>query len=142
MYLGSTAVCCDEAMKLVTCLLILTFGYYCRKKEERGVYSQLSSTEGGGKQFTDEESEDGSESESNGAVAESNNESESDSFLSHLRKELQFDWRMVSCPIHDKYFNAMIISNFCKCHRIHLYSKGWSGITLHDTKEPALPSHI
>lgn len=96
MYLGSTAVCCDEAMKLVTCLLILTFGYYCKKTNDGGgEYSQIRSGEGGDKSFSDEVGDgDDIESESNGGV-ESQDETRT-TFLGHLRQELQFDWRMVS----------------------------------------------
>lgn len=95
MYLGSTAVCCDEAMKLVTCLLILTFGYYCKKKEDGGGYSQLSSRESAEKEFSDEDfDEEDAEPDSIGAAEI--NEEESETFLGHLREELQFDWRMVS----------------------------------------------
>ena len=35
MYLGSTAVCCDEAMKLATCMCILGFAYYCGGEQRR-----------------------------------------------------------------------------------------------------------
>ena len=34
MYLGSTAVACDEAMKLVTCTLVLLGTYLCSGEEE------------------------------------------------------------------------------------------------------------
>ncbi|KAL3785073.1 hypothetical protein HJC23_001451 [Cyclotella cryptica] len=97
MYLGSTAVCCDEAMKLVTCLLILTFGYFCRKggSDGGGEYSQLSSSESNSvKDFGSEESESDVESPQNNA---DNLETENEggkTFGGYLRQELQFDWRM------------------------------------------------
>jgi hypothetical protein len=94
MYLGSTAVCCDEAMKLVTCLLILTFGYYCKKKESGGEYSQINSRESGEKEFDEEEFDE--EDSEDGAVEQSEDISAATSFLGHLKEELQFDWRMVS----------------------------------------------
>lgn len=86
-------MCCDEAMKLVTCLLILTIGYFCKKKDSGGEYSQISSRETGEKAFSAEESDDESvRSDANGA--NDANDEESETFLEHLRKELQFDWRM------------------------------------------------
>ncbi|KAL7501800.1 hypothetical protein ACHAWX_000362 [Stephanocyclus meneghinianus] len=96
MYLGSTAVCCDEAMKLVTCLLILTFGYFCRKASDGGgEYSQLSSSESNDvKGFADEEREGDVEStENNVGIPESENQGGT-TFCGYLRQELQFDWRM------------------------------------------------
>lgn len=48
MFLASTAVCCDEAMKLVTCFGILIFAYLCQKRKASpgadggGKYSRLS----------------------------------------------------------------------------------------------------
>ncbi|KAL7507048.1 hypothetical protein ACHAXN_004255 [Cyclotella atomus] len=92
MYLGSTAVCCDEAMKLVTCLLILTFGYYCKKKDNGGEYSQISSRESGDKEFDDEEFDE--EDSEHGAAQQIEDNSSITSFLGHLKEELQFDWRM------------------------------------------------
>mmetsp|Transcript_18109 Transcript_18109/g.43554 ORF Transcript_18109/g.43554 Transcript_18109/m.43554 type:complete len:455 (-) Transcript_18109:266-1630(-) len=49
MFLASTAVCCDEAMKLVTCFGILIFAYLCQKckashgaADRGGKYSRVS----------------------------------------------------------------------------------------------------
>eukprot|EP00804_Cyclotella_cryptica_P022431 CCRYP_015079-RA/>CCRYP_015079-RA protein AED:0.37 eAED:0.37 QI:391/0.33/0.25/1/0.33/0.25/4/0/395 len=97
MYLGSTAVCCDEAMKLVTCLLILTFGYFCRKggSDGGGEYSQLSSSESNNvKDFDNEDSESDVENPQNNAdILETENQG-GKTFGGYLRQELQFDWRM------------------------------------------------
>ena len=35
LYLSSTAVCCDEAMKLIVCLIILTFTYFFGNKQRK-----------------------------------------------------------------------------------------------------------
>mmetsp|Transcript_20815 Transcript_20815/g.45061 ORF Transcript_20815/g.45061 Transcript_20815/m.45061 type:complete len:443 (+) Transcript_20815:267-1595(+) len=100
MYLGSTAVCCDEAMKLVTCLLILTFTYYCKKKEEGsggGEYSQLSMSEMNGKSMSGEESDyddDAEDATNNDNVTTFERDDTSKTFLQYLQDELQFDFRM------------------------------------------------
>eukprot|EP00956_Cyclotella_meneghiniana_P017925 scaffold29530_cov42-Cyclotella_meneghiniana.AAC.1 len=88
MYLGSTAVCCDEAMKLITCLLILTFGYYCKEKDGGGEYSQLSIAEREDDDIRDEEEDDNIEQ------AVKIDDEDATTLFGHLRKELQFDWRM------------------------------------------------
>eukprot|EP01082_Thalassiosira_pseudonana_P015193 g13711.t1 g13711 contig9:246962-247921(+) len=100
MYLGSTAVCCDEAMKLVTCLLILTFTYYCKKKEEGsggGEYSQLSMSEMNGKSMSGEESDyddDAEDATNNDNVTTFERDDTSKTFLQYFQDELQFDFRM------------------------------------------------
>mmetsp|Transcript_34039 Transcript_34039/g.64805 ORF Transcript_34039/g.64805 Transcript_34039/m.64805 type:complete len:443 (-) Transcript_34039:190-1518(-) len=109
MYLGSTAVCCDEAMKLVTCLCILAATYLYEKKKKGGsdgggAYSQLNTsdtTPGGKRKGSDDcvDSNVGGENNDNGdsdniAEANSNDNSDHESFRAYLRKELQFDFRM------------------------------------------------
>ncbi|KAL7550231.1 hypothetical protein ACHAWF_013469 [Thalassiosira exigua] len=85
MYLGSTAVCCDEALKLITCLGILTFSYVAKKRRERdGVmrYTPLSSVEvsktGHASVEVDISEPDDSE----------------ETFSSYLAEQLQFDIRV------------------------------------------------
>lgn len=63
--------------------------YYCKEKDGGGEYSQLSITEGEEDVASDEEGEDG-----NDQAVESDNE-DARTLVGHLRKELQFDWRMV-----------------------------------------------
>ncbi|KAL9180396.1 hypothetical protein ACHAXT_008366 [Thalassiosira profunda] len=113
MYLASTAVACDEAVKLVTCLGILTFAYLIqnrRRGDGGGDYSKLDTTEHSQSQpqrqgtiryrasssrlSENEPSEHGDESEcsDNGAAIEQTDSY--DSFLSYLREELQFDIRV------------------------------------------------
>lgn len=94
MYLGSTAVCCDEFMKLVTCLGILTVGYILgkRKGESGGEYSQLSTgqtAEGDGD--NSDEFDDDADADAN-VMAEGNNKP--GSFVEYLSRELQFDFRV------------------------------------------------
>ena len=99
MYLGSTAVCCDEAMKLVTCFCILAFTYL-RKKGSLGTggeYRQLSTgvdeeteadtgiTDAGQSDVADEEKDVDAD------ITEAN---KYESFRSYLSEELQFDFRM------------------------------------------------
>eukprot|EP00579_Thalassiosira_antarctica_P011086 CAMPEP_0201911184 /NCGR_PEP_ID=MMETSP0903-20130614/2232_1 /ASSEMBLY_ACC=CAM_ASM_000552 /TAXON_ID=420261 /ORGANISM="Thalassiosira antarctica, Strain CCMP982" /LENGTH=388 /DNA_ID=CAMNT_0048445875 /DNA_START=309 /DNA_END=1473 /DNA_ORIENTATION=+ len=105
MYLGSTAVCCDEAMKLVTCLGILAFTYLCQKRKEGdggGGYSQLSMSETKGSRSdvakengADEEDFDdsnvGGESDGDTNITEAKNH---ESFRSYLSEQLQFDFRL------------------------------------------------
>ncbi len=110
MYLGSTAVCCDEAMKLVTCLLILTFGYYCKKKDNGGEYSQISSRESGDKEFDDEEFDE--EDSEHGAAQQIEDNSSITSFLGHLKEELQFDWRMVRIVLPFRYFDTVLFDSY------------------------------
>lgn len=137
-------MCCDEAMKLVTCLLILTIGYFCKKKDSGGEYSQISSRETGEKAFSAEESDDESvRSDANGA--NDANDEESETFLEHLRKELQFDWRMVCALVmnHLHYFYQFkYIAYSQSTIALSLSHTGWSGLTLHNTKESSLPSYI
>lgn len=104
MYLGSTAVCCDEAMKLVTCLGILAFTYLCQKRKEGdgGEYSQLNMSETNGTRSdvakedgADEEdfddSNSGGESDGDTNITEAKNH---ESFRSYLSEQLQFDFRL------------------------------------------------
>jgi len=103
MYLGSTAVCCDEAMKLVTCLGIITLGYFCKKKKDAGggEYSQLSTKEGdaggvggSGDDFEDDDADgDHRDNGDDDNVAEAN-ENSHESYREYLAHQLQFDFRM------------------------------------------------
>ncbi len=98
MYLGSTAVCCDEAMKLVTCLGIITCTYYLQKRNNNDgsvEYSQLNSSDADAddKQLEDgfdEFDDDGDGIDNNTAQLDQSNET----FREYLRDQLQFDFRM------------------------------------------------
>ena len=96
MYLGSTAVCCDEALKLVTCLGILAVTYLYKKKKEGdggGRYSQLSTCENGANgEVADEE--DIGDSNNNDGYANDKQDKNHQSFIDYLKDELQFDFRM------------------------------------------------
>ena len=90
MYLGSTAVCCDEAMKLITCLGILAFTYLnkMRKDDGSGSYTQLNSSN-----TNDDDIESDivdKEDEQNKTEIKAQHES----FIDYLKDELQFDFRM------------------------------------------------
>ena len=99
MYLGSTAVCCDEAMKLVTCLGILAVTYLMAKRKESsgGEYSKLSMNEtiNGGEEEGDihDERVEADLDKPNGAGNIEPTKSHA-SFVEYLREELQFDFRM------------------------------------------------
>lgn len=94
MYLGSTAVCCDEFMKLVTCLGILTVGYILknRKGESGGEYSQLSTGETAKVVGDDSDEFDVDADEDVNVMTEGNNNT--GSFGEYLSRELQFDFRV------------------------------------------------
>jgi len=90
MYLGSTAVCCDEAMKLITCLGILAFTYLNKKRKDdgSGSYTQLNSSN-----TNDDDIESDivdKEDEQNKTEIKAQHES----FIDYLKDELQFDFRM------------------------------------------------
>lgn len=98
MYLASTAVCCDEAMKLVACFVILTFTYYCQMSKEvgGGRYVQLSTREDKDSsnvvEGVDEEYVD-----RNCATNENIDDAEAShygSFREYLREQLTFDYRL------------------------------------------------
>ena len=99
MYLGSTAVCCDEAMKLVTCLGILAVTYLMAKRKESsgGEYSKLSMNEtiNDGEEEGDihDERVEADLDKPNGAGNIEPTKSHA-SFVEYLREELQFDFRM------------------------------------------------
>lgn len=95
MYLGSTAVCCDEAMKLITCLGIITCTYYLRKRGGGSgsvEYSQLKSHD------VDDEIEDGvddyDDDGHNINNSELNQSSNNETFREYLHDQLRFDFRM------------------------------------------------
>ncbi|KAK1739550.1 nucleotide-sugar transporter [Skeletonema marinoi] len=102
MYLGSTAVCCDEAMKLITCLGIITCTYYMKKRNNNSgggaEYSQLNSSD------ADEDSkklDDGFDEfevdddigDGHDTISTQLNQS-NETFREYLREQLQFDFRM------------------------------------------------
>lgn len=101
MYLGSTAVCCDEAMKLITCLGIITCSYYLKKRKNddgSAEYSQLNSSDADAdeKQLDDGfdefevDDDDGDGIDTNTTQLHKSNET----FREYLRDQLQFDFRM------------------------------------------------
>jgi len=95
MYLGSTAVCCDEAMKLVTCFCILAFTYFCKKRKEiegGGAYSQLNTSETNGSDAVAKEC--GEQEDDENGVEDNTEAKKMESFGSYLKEELQFDFRM------------------------------------------------
>mmetsp|Transcript_10934 Transcript_10934/g.19965 ORF Transcript_10934/g.19965 Transcript_10934/m.19965 type:complete len:421 (-) Transcript_10934:292-1554(-) len=91
IYLASTAVCCDEAMKLVVCFWILAFTYLYKQREinrkggDRGKYSQLNSNE----DDVDSDVIDRREGNNDEGMTIKH-----ESFTSYLREQLQFDFRM------------------------------------------------
>lgn len=102
MYLGSTAVCCDEALKLVTCLGILAVTYLCEKRKKEGVdgsggYSQVNMNDAnngtaesfGEGDFVDNDADD-AEKNITDEIINQNHES----FRAYLKEQLQFDFRM------------------------------------------------
>ena len=95
MYLGSTAVCCDEALKLATCLGILAVTYLYKKRKEDdggGRYSQLSTSENGANGEVAEE--DIGDNNNNDGYANDKQDKNHQSFTDYLKDELQFDFRM------------------------------------------------
>mmetsp|Transcript_21513 Transcript_21513/g.43105 ORF Transcript_21513/g.43105 Transcript_21513/m.43105 type:complete len:201 (+) Transcript_21513:368-970(+) len=100
MYLGSTAVCCDEAMKLVTCLSILGFTYYFQS----GKGTSGSSDGDGG----EEKSKNGMEETTTTDTTNNTRDDFTDdihhrqhpsNFPSYLREELQCDFRMAGLAL-------------------------------------------
>lgn len=100
MYLGSTAVCCDEAMKLITCLGIITCTYYLKKRKNdgRAEYSQLNSSDADDKKLDDGfdefefDNEVGDGHDTSTQIYQLNQRNET--FREYLRDQLQFDFRM------------------------------------------------
>ena len=100
MYLGSTAVCCDEAMKLITCLGIITCTYYLEKNKNdgRAEYSQLNSSDADDKKLDDGfdefefDNEVGDGHDTSTQIYQLNQRNET--FREYLRDQLQFDFRM------------------------------------------------
>ncbi len=99
MYLGSTAVCCDEAMKLITCLGIITCSYFLKKRNNAdgsAEYSQLSSSDADAIEkhlddgFDEFEVDVGDGNDTNASQLDRSNET----FREYLRDQLQFDFRM------------------------------------------------
>lgn len=94
MYLGSTAVCCDEAMKLITCLGILAFTYLTKRRKDdgSGSYTQLNNNAND----DDIESDvvDKEDEEQYGKNGNIETKAQHESFVDYLKDELQFDFRM------------------------------------------------
>ena len=83
-------------MKLVTCLLILTFTYIFRKVDEGGKYSQLSTsaTDDDGDEDEENSFEDLDEEYADGEQRGMIGASRKEGYFEYLRSELQFDYRM------------------------------------------------
>eukprot|EP00579_Thalassiosira_antarctica_P031873 CAMPEP_0201993914 /NCGR_PEP_ID=MMETSP0905-20130828/1931_1 /ASSEMBLY_ACC=CAM_ASM_000554 /TAXON_ID=420261 /ORGANISM="Thalassiosira antarctica, Strain CCMP982" /LENGTH=309 /DNA_ID=CAMNT_0048548793 /DNA_START=440 /DNA_END=1366 /DNA_ORIENTATION=- len=96
MYLSSTAVCCDEAMKLVTCLCILALSYLFQKRKEGdggGGYNKLSMSEANGTSCVSDGTTDEEDIDKNTDMNVKYPISH-ESFRSYLSDQLQFDFRM------------------------------------------------
>jgi len=96
MYLGSTAVCCDEAMKLITCLGIITYTYYLknRNNDDGGAeYSQLNNCDADDNKLDDGFDEFEFDDEV-GDGQDTNTAQSNETFREYLRDQLQFDFRM------------------------------------------------
>ncbi|KAL7492177.1 hypothetical protein ACHAWT_002414 [Skeletonema menzelii] len=96
MYLGSTAVCCDEAMKLITCLGIITYTYYLknRNNDDGGAeYSQLNNSDADDNKLDDGFDEFEFDDEV-GDGQDTNTAQSNETFREYLRDQLQFDFRM------------------------------------------------
>ena len=104
-------MCCDEFMKLITCLCIVSFGYFCSSKKEGsdGGGEYMAVSEGGEKSF-DEESEADDDGENSGVAGETDNQGNA-TFLGYLRQELQFDWRMVRYANHSIASQSHVMLN-------------------------------
>eukprot|EP00581_Thalassiosira_minuscula_P004420 CAMPEP_0183739170 /NCGR_PEP_ID=MMETSP0737-20130205/56375_1 /TAXON_ID=385413 /ORGANISM="Thalassiosira miniscula, Strain CCMP1093" /LENGTH=422 /DNA_ID=CAMNT_0025973901 /DNA_START=212 /DNA_END=1477 /DNA_ORIENTATION=- len=97
IYLASTAVCCDEAIKLFICLGILALTYYYEygrnnTRNKDGIrYTQVSSNENNGNSNNiDREKNNGQVIDSKEGTIMHHHES----FGSYLREQLQFDFRV------------------------------------------------
>lgn len=96
IYLATTAVCCDEAMKLVVCFWILVFTYLYKRREfnrkggDRGKFSQLNSNE----DDLDSDGIDRREVNNDEGMNITAAAIKHESFISYLREQLQFDFRM------------------------------------------------
>mmetsp|Transcript_24654 Transcript_24654/g.53440 ORF Transcript_24654/g.53440 Transcript_24654/m.53440 type:complete len:478 (+) Transcript_24654:140-1573(+) len=84
LYLSSTAVCCDEGIKLVTCLGIIIAGYLFRKSEQ---HHDLEGSVGGARKDDDDRNNDTNSSNNN------------ESFRSYMGQQLQFDIRMAGLAL-------------------------------------------
>ena len=94
MYLGSTAVCCDEAMKLITCLGILAFTYLNRRRKDdgSGSYIQLNSNSNVNDDDIESDVVDKEDEQYDKSIETTKIQRES--FVDYLKDELQFDFRM------------------------------------------------
>jgi len=101
MYLSSSAVCCDEGLKLITCLLILTFQFLCNKRRSRvrdgdGGYSQLRTSERNATSLDMDGADVDEEDNPIDKVDTNNNQRSNDyeNYCSFMAKQLQFDYRV------------------------------------------------
>jgi solute carrier family 35 (UDP-sugar transporter), member A1/2/3 len=105
MYLGSTAVCCDEAMKLITCLGIITCTYYLRKRNNNdggAEYSQLNNSDAdaddkfddGFDEYDVDDDVDDDVGDRHDATSTTQLNQGDEKFREYLRDQLQFDFRM------------------------------------------------
>jgi len=81
LYLSSTAVCCDEAVKLITCFLIVSFTYLFKKRQLCNKDKTTNADEED-RPFVDIKTTD------------TERDIERNGFRAYLRQELQFDYRM------------------------------------------------
>lgn len=101
MYLSSTAVCCVEAVKMLTCLGILTIAYLFRRRNQGtdggGEYSMVNTKEIGVamSSFDDGIAADDDDFEKNIDLNKSQPINSHEYFLSYLSKQLRFDYRLV-----------------------------------------------
>ena len=97
MYLGSTAVCCDEAMKLITCLGIITCSYFLRNRHNvngGGEYSKLSSNDADADDRLEDGFDEFEDDDGNDINATTQLNNTNVSFGEYLRDQLKFDFRM------------------------------------------------
>ncbi len=99
MYLSSTAVCCVEAIKMLTCFGILTFAYLFQHRNQDvdggGEYSMVSMSDSGGAiSSSDNGTTDDDDVERSSDMNKSQPLNSHESFLSYLGKQLRFDYRL------------------------------------------------
>ena len=99
MYLGSTAVCCDEAMKLFTCLGILVISYLWSVRDRGVVYDRLRISEmivNDDRDGVSNEEDDIDDDDCSFRPIQIDNASarQHNSFREYLGEQLKFDFRM------------------------------------------------
>jgi len=93
LYISSTAVCCDEGVKLVTCLGIIIVGYLFRKPEHHhDVVGNISSVDGN-------DDSDGGDGSARKDDDDNDNNNNNESFGSYMGQQLQFDIRMAGLAL-------------------------------------------